>query len=334
MPVSNTPRAKTERLLNLTMGLLSTRRALPKAEIRRRVEAYRGVESDEAFDRMFERDKDDLRALGIPLVTEHIGGAFDDEQGYRIDRRDYAVPDIDLTTDERAVVGLAARAWSHAAMAPSAAAAWRKVSALEGDDQDQGAEGVLEGVELRLGGAEPAFLPLQEAVSSGRSVTFEYTKGDGTRSARRVDPWALTSWRGRWYLTGHDLDREGSRVFRLGRITSEVRLGRPVTVPAPDDLDPTHAVRELAGVESPAEEAMLAVRQGRGHSLRRRGESVSVADAPDGWDVLRVTYASLHPFADELAAAGADVVVREPAELADAVRDRLAAVVAAHGAAR
>ena len=103
MAAPNTPAAKTERLLNLTMTLLYARMPAPKQRIRQMVEAYRAIESDEAFDRMFERDKEDLRAMGIPLVTEDIG-VFEDEQGYRIDRRDYALPPVELAADERAVV--------------------------------------------------------------------------------------------------------------------------------------------------------------------------------------------------------------------------------------
>ena len=116
MAPPNTPAAKTERLMNLVMTLLATRRPLPKARIREIVEQYRTAPSTEAFDRMFERDKDDLRELGIPLVTEEITALFDDEPGYRIHQRDYALPDLALAPDELAVLGLAARTWSHAAL--------------------------------------------------------------------------------------------------------------------------------------------------------------------------------------------------------------------------
>ena len=182
MAASNTPRAKTERLMNLTMCLLATRRALPKARIRRMVEGYHD-QSDEAFDRMFERDKGELRELGIPLVTEELDGLFEDEPGYRIDRRDYALPPIELTADERAVVGLATRMWSHAAMAPSAAAAWRKLAA-ESTDDDGGADPFV-GIEPSLGGSEPAFAALQEAATQGRSVRFSYRSKFG-HTARSV----------------------------------------------------------------------------------------------------------------------------------------------------
>ena len=100
---------KTERLLNLVLVLLYTRRALTKAQIRSAVPQYSSAPTVEAFERMFERDKDELRELGIPLMTEDIGLAFDEEPAYQIHQRDYALPDIAFEPDELAVLGLASR---------------------------------------------------------------------------------------------------------------------------------------------------------------------------------------------------------------------------------
>ena len=97
-PIS--PAAKTERLLNLVLCLLYTRTPLPKSSIRQTVPQYAAAATDEAFDRMFERDKDELRDLGIPLVTEELTTVWEDELGYRIDQRDYALPEIDFEPDE------------------------------------------------------------------------------------------------------------------------------------------------------------------------------------------------------------------------------------------
>src|SRR5690606_3462777 len=127
-PKGPTPAAaKTERLLNLVIALLSTRQPLSRARIREAVPAY--SDNDEAFERMFERDKDELRALGIPLRTEPIDPFFDDEPGYRIDQREYALPELAFEPDELAVVGLASRAWSQASLAGPAAQALRKLEA-------------------------------------------------------------------------------------------------------------------------------------------------------------------------------------------------------------
>ncbi len=324
MAAPNTPKAKTERLLNLTMALLSARIPVPKQRIRGMVEAYSAVESDEAFDRMFERDKEDLRAMGIPLVTEEIG-AFDDEQGYRIDQRDYALPPIELTPDELAVVGLASRAWAHAAMAGPAATAWRKVAA-----GDEGSVVPFAGLEPRLGGGEPAFDALKDAVIASATVRFDYARpGEGDGRPRHVEPWALTAWRGRWYLVGHDRDREAPRVFRLSRIASEVTTtGEAAGVPVPADLDPAAMIASSQDGSRETRTAVLRVRSGAGHDLRRRAGETTSLDPQ--WDRLCLEHADQEALAQEIAGYGADVLVEEPAQLREAVLTRLRAVVGAH----
>ncbi|MGO1165904.1 MAG: helix-turn-helix transcriptional regulator [Janibacter sp.] len=326
MAAPNTPQAKTERLLNLTMSLLSSRIPLPKHRIRHLVEAYSGVESDEAFDRMFERDKEDLRAMGIPLVTEDIG-LFEDEQGYRIDRRDYDLPPVELTADEMAVVGLASRAWAHATMAGTAATAWRKVAAGDEHHDDP-----FLGLEPQLGGGEPAFEPLKDAVLTSSTVRFDYArpgKGEANRP-RHVEPWFLTAWHGRWYLVGHDLDREAPRVFRLSRVSSTVTVtGEPATRPVPDDVDPLAMIAATAGREPQTTPAVLRVRLGAGHVLRRRATAVESVD--EQWDRIELDHGDRGAFAAEVASHGPDVVVDEPTELREAVVACLEAVAAAHG---
>src|ERR1700730_7541323 len=101
-------RRKTERLLSLVVCLLSTRRALTAAQIREAVPGY--PDSFEAFKRMFERDKEERRELGIPLETD-LASPGDEDAGYRIQREAYELPEITLEPDEAAVLGLAARVW-------------------------------------------------------------------------------------------------------------------------------------------------------------------------------------------------------------------------------
>ena len=169
--------AKTERLLNLVLVLLYTRRPLSKAQIRTLVPQYGATASTEAFDRMFERDKDELRGLGVPLATEEIDAFHEDEPGYRIHQRDYALPDIDFEPDELAVLGLASRSWAHASMAGPAAEALRKLRAA-GVERDEGA---LIGIEPRLRTTEPAFEAVKDAVLSRTPVTFDYRRPEGSR---------------------------------------------------------------------------------------------------------------------------------------------------------
>lgn len=318
MCAAHSPAAKTERLMNLVLCLLYTRRPLPKSRIRQMVEQYHSAPTDEAFDRMFERDKDELRELGIPLVTEDLGSVWDDEPGYRIHERDYALPDISFEADELAVLGLASRTWTHASLAGPAAQAMRKLRAA---DVERDSESLI-GLEPRLRTAEPAFDALKDAVLREVPITFGYrTGGTGEVRARRVEPWGLASWRGRWYLSGHDLDREAPRVFRLSRIESDVRpIGPAGSITVPEDHRPVEMIRTSADDER-ARTATLRAREGSGQALRRRATS---ATAPrDGWTTLEVDFGSVDAMADEIAWFGPDVVVEAPADLVDAVVDRL-----------
>ena len=132
-------RRKTERLLSLVVCLLSSNRYLTAAQIREAVPGY--PDSFDAFKRMFERDKDELRELGIPLETG-ISATADDEPGYRISRQAYVLPEIRLEPDEAAVVGLAARVWRRAELAGAAAGALLKLRAAGIDAEDTTQPGI------------------------------------------------------------------------------------------------------------------------------------------------------------------------------------------------
>jgi proteasome accessory factor B len=317
--------AKTERLLNLVICLLYTRKPLSKAKIRDAVPQYGLTASTEAFDRMFERDKDELRDLGIPLVTEPLDAYFDDEPGYRIDGREYALPEISFEPDELAVLGLASRAWAQASLAGPAAQALRKLSAagVERDDAS------MIGIEPRLRTAEPAFEPVKTAVVHRRPIRFTYRTARSAEVAERhVQPWGIASWHGRWYLTGFDTDRGAPRVFRLSRIEGAVtRDGRDGSYDVPADHEPRAMISRLV-TERDLQPSVLRVRTGAGHTLRRRARTVG--DIDDDWSLVDVDFADTEAFADEIAGFGPDVLVEQPLELREAVIRRLAGAVTAH----
>ena len=172
---------KTERLLNLVICLLYTRKPLSKAKIRDAVPQYGSSASDEAFDRMFERDKDELRELGIPLVTEPYDILFDDEPGYRIDRREYALPEISFAPDELAVLGLASRAWTQASLAGPAAQALRKLEAAGVERDDSSLIGIVPMVRT----VEPAFEAVKDAVLARTAMAFTYRTAGTSQVATR-----------------------------------------------------------------------------------------------------------------------------------------------------
>src|SRR6266516_2335668 len=211
-------RRKTERLLSLVVCLLSSQRYLTATQIRAAVPGY--PDSFDAFKRMFERDKEELRELGIPLDMG-TNGPLDDELGYRIPRQEYVLPDIRLEPDEAAMLALAARVWRRAELAGAAAGALLKLRAAgidAGPDGDDGHSPVPQGIEPRLGTPEPAFLPLWEAVRDRRPVTFSYrAAGRSDPQRRELEPWGVVNRHGRWYVAGWDRGRNAVRVFRLGR---------------------------------------------------------------------------------------------------------------------
>ncbi len=305
---------KTERIMNLTICLLMARRFLDKAHLRQVIEGYHDL-SDSAFERTFERDKDELRRLGVPVETGSNDAFFPDEVGYRIRRADFELPPIDFTPAEAAVLGLASRVWESAAVAEQTVSALAKLRAA-GVDPDPGR---VDGLTAAIGGREPAFDPLWQATVDRIPVRFEY-RG----ATRQVEPWTMTYRRGSWYLFGHDRDRGEERVFKVARAGAEVAfIGRPGSYPVPE-ID---TARLLASLEpaQPDAVAVLAIRGDRAPGLRR-GAEPSEVEAPPGFAAYEVAYASHGDLVGEVCSYGPDVIVLEPAGLRSAVIERLTAV--------
>ena len=320
--------AKSERLLNLVILLLVARNYTTKEQIRATMEPYR-VSNDEAFDRMFERDKDDLRALGIPLETGFVDKFFEDEIGYRIKRDAFELPAIDFTAEEVAVLGLAARVWRHAGLARATSDALVKLKAAGlSFDREQ-----LEQVQPTLAAEEPAFEAMWQATVDRTPVRFDYSRaGQREVATRHLEPWGVVTAQGRWYVAGLDTDRGEPRLFRLSRIVSEVVATGPAasyTVPEGTDL---RALSQRLVPREPDRTAVVLARAGAAIGLRRQASvsatGITGPDGTPGWDQLDVPYVSESDFAGEVLGYADAVVVESPAELRAAVRERVAAVLA------
>ena len=334
---------RAERMVNLVLCLLSTRAFLTAEQIRRAVPGYEPDDlterADEAFKRMFERDKAELRELGIPLETGRTS-IFDVDDGYRIARRDYELPEIEFDPAEAAAVGLASRLWQSATLSSAARTALLKLRAAGVDVDDQSGPGTFS----PLDAAEPALAPLLEAVRERRAVGFDYRKsGAETVQSRVVEPWGVLSWQGRWYLVGHDRGRDAPRSFRLSRLSGAVRsVGDRGAVHRPDGIDLLPLVR--GGL--PEHDRIARVRVvGPGAARLRRlalgnddasgtpsgtasGTTSGPASAPPARAVgarpgradasgpdLKIGYTDVDWLARIVAAAGPSVVVLEPPEL-------------------
>ncbi len=315
---------KSERLLNLLIMLLVQRHYVPKERIRA---ILYPDSSDDAFEKMFERDKEELRSLGVPIEVGSMDAYFDDEPGYRIRPDEFALPDISLTADEAAVIGLATRVWQHARLAEATTEAVRKLTAA-GVAVDVTA---LDIAEPRLSADEPSFDVFWEATQERTPVEFDYRRAGATRTTtRHLQPWGVVRYSGRWYVVGLDTDRGEERVFRLSRVQGEARKAGP---PGSYDVPPgpTCAPRPCASrPRPPAARRSCWSAPVPGSPCAATPISVERdVEGPDdrsGWD--RVTISRGGPgVADEVLGYGADVYVEEPDELRRIVVERLTAVV-------
>ncbi|MDP1820291.1 MAG: WYL domain-containing protein [Acidimicrobiales bacterium] len=220
------PAPKLERLLNLTALLLAARLPVTAEQIQREL----GYPEDQAaFRRAFERDKDELRSMGIPLRVERVPGRMPEVDGYRIPREEYALRDPGLTTDELAALHLAASAVQVEGMSPTAG-----LLKLGGLVPTAGGHEI--GVRVANLPADPNLSLLFGAVSSRRPVRVRYHDRE-----REVDPYRLEFQRGRWYLTGRDHSHDEERNFRLDRVQGSVEVLEGPTFEGPPTATPGRA---------------------------------------------------------------------------------------------
>src|ERR687898_901376 len=241
---------RAERLVNLVIALLSTRQYVTAARIRATVPGYEADDgserADEAFKRMFERDKAELREMGVPLETGRTS-AFDTEDGYRNARADYELPEIRLTGEEAAAVGLALRLWESAQLA---------------------------------GAAHSALVKLKAA----------------------------------------GIDVDSSRAIRLSRVVGTPKVTGPAgAFEPPEGLD----LAEVVAGQVTGEEQLVVVRARPGTAIGLRRHATPLGPADDGDDLLQLRTTEPGRLADQLASYGADVLVEAPADMRQAVVDRL-----------
>jgi predicted DNA-binding transcriptional regulator YafY len=210
---------RLERLTNLVATLLDTRRPLTLDEI---VELVPGYPDDKpSYRRQFERDKETLRGIGIPIRLDSIDG-LGPEQGYSIPPDEYYLAPLDLTPDEQAALHVAVTAVRLEGSPAPAEALW-KLGGREGEAANA----------LAALPTVPALPSLFDAYRARATVTFRY-RGE----PRHVDPWGILFRRGHWYVVGHDHDRGDRRSFRVDRIEGDVEAGPAKAFEPPARLEP------------------------------------------------------------------------------------------------
>jgi predicted DNA-binding transcriptional regulator YafY len=216
---------RLERLTNLVATLLDTRRPLTLDEIVELVPGYPGDKL--AYRRQFERDKETLRGIGIPVRVESVDG-LGPEQGYRIPPDEYYLPPLDLTSEEQAALHVAVTAVRFEGGPGPAEALW-KLGGREGEAANA----------LAALPTVPALPALFDAYRSRATIAFNYRD-----EPRHVDPWGILFRRGHWYVVGHDHDRGEHRSFRVDRIEGDVKAGPPHTFEPPANLEPGAVLRD------------------------------------------------------------------------------------------
>lgn len=314
---------RLERLVNLVIALRETRRPLTVDRINDRVAGYEG-RRDDAWRRMFERDKADLRDLGIPLRTEKLD-RFDETLGYRIAPEDYDLPAVSLDPAELTALAVAVQVTG---LADDAAPALDKL-AVDADLVGEHRE--VPQLPMELGLDAPNRTALTEALTNRQPVSFDYRKAVASAdepTRRRVEPHALLYWHGRWYLRGLDIDRQAGRTFRLDRISGSVRLrGQQGSVDIPDH-PPTPADVVPGATTDPVEAIVEAGPETAWRVARRaRGGGQPVVDR-DGWRCFTVRTTDVDELIGWLVELGPDVRLAGPAQLQARLVDHLQGIVA------
>ena len=283
---------KIERLLNLISALLSTERPLSRDEIRKRIPgAY--AENDESFRRTFERDKKELKELGVPLSLERIPGTDPPTEGYRIHPSDYEADHPVLEADEIAALHLASN-----------------LIRMQGNDMDASfykMGGVVRDKEPALGEIprEPLIDICMKALIERTVILFNYKN-----ELREVDPVRVVFSGGKWYLIAYDKDREGLRHFRVDRMQGEIELSSKKFEPHEKFSEISHEPPWRFGEE----ENFVQLKIAKSHTswaMELIGESAVYDELPDGsivlhevvrdWAIFRSFVFSFHDSAEVLA---------------------------------
>jgi proteasome accessory factor B len=298
--------AKTERLINLTMALLASRRFMPKSEIFRRVAGYEGA--PEAMERMFERDKDELRSMGIEIEVASHDPLFEDEVGYRILAERYRMKP-NFNARELGLLSVALAVVGGDLDGPSTNMAQRlnslNVTPISPEEIYLFSPRTIEN----------NLVEITRAIASRSEIRFEYQKdGDRQPESRALNPFGLGGWQGNWYLVGEDLSRNDIRVFRISRITSTITADKKRnTFEIPEDF----RVRDyLIMIKKPNYQVEIKLRHGFGDALLAKyATEITKLTSDDDWQSITINFEDIGEAYEELSAYSSNIVVEKPREL-------------------
>lgn len=289
---------KTERLINLTLALLASKRYLSKAEILRNIPGYEG--SPETKERMFERDKDDLRSLGIQIDVNNFDPLFEDEQGYLIKSDSFQFAENEFTKEELLLLTMAANLWHDSAVETDSQNALLKIQSLSGPVEND----MTTTPTLRITEDWQLLVSIFTAVQNKQILEFSY-RG----KKRQVNPYGLYSSNGFWYLIAFEINVIKS--FKLVRIEGEVDLiGEKDAFEKPDNFNVGNFLKGESNSVSLV--SKLQVRKGAALSLRNK---FTVKDLDSEWDLMDIPYTNEQELLEMVLWHGTDLKLIEPAAL-------------------
>lgn len=314
-----------ERLIDLVILLLEQRTPLTFAQIREKLpEGYPQPKIDSAK-RMFERDKDVARAIGVPIevVTDELGA----EPAYRISKDRFYLKPIDLNADEVAALVLAVR--GGAPEDPAAVAVSKILSSLrDGGEPGEAVPSLATATTaLPLAGGDGAdrLYEVWTATTARQAISFDYRVADGGVARRTVDPFRVAFRGGRWYLVGHDRDRDAIRAFRLSRISSDCdRVGDAAQPPTGFRAE-DHIKVGPWGAGEPTGSARIAFSPDAVWPAKQAVDVMSERGLADGWVELEMPGGDPEWLATWVLSFGAEAEAIAPPELRDEVLARLEA---------
>ena len=310
---------KSERLVNLTIALLATKRWLTKSQIFSSIDGYEG--EVDAMERMFERDKDDLRNLGISIEVGTFDPLFEDEVGYRIRPESYRTNLSAITPRELSLISLATQAWQGAVLDSAALSALVKLKSL-GIDSDIDS---IPALAPSLHNTDSNFLIAINAIAQRQVISFSYFSAEYELQSRIIEPYGAGTKSGFWYLAGMDLDRKEERLFRFDRIDSEIKVqGKNSAYEIPENFLMS---RTLVSPEKD-KFASLKVRRGKAHALRTRALTIEEGEE---WTTLEIPYLRDSEIINDVLWHGADAVILSPLSLRNLAVQALEEIVQRHG---
>ncbi len=308
--------SKTERQLNLLFLLLNTVQPIEREAIRARIPGYFN-KSNEAFERMFERDKEDLRDLEIPIETVQIDTFHEDLQGYLVRKDKWQMPAQIFSDKDRVLLNIALSAWQDSQFYSAIDEAVNRVGAITDLPFEN---------HFQINNQSNALAMILEAKSSGKCVEFTYLSFKSEEEKLRlVAPWRVFLSSGNSYLVGFDQNIGELRTFKIARMTSAVRISdENVLENAPSGFSAANAISQWQNNLAQPIKVQLEVLPGFAGELRLLANDI---DLGEDFDTLILMSNDLHELAKSIARNCAGVRVIEPAQLTELVNEFLALVV-------